>query len=529
MRRSKRAVTALAAAGLLLATLAPGVAVASDGPGGNVDDGACTALGFDWQEKWEYHSDSSTYTRSGSSAYLTSVTGNDLGGSFTAAEGYLVGHVFVKGGDDHDGGRGITPPAATGSFDNSNVPNAGQSGSPAGISNVVFCGNDKPEPDPDPEYFVAFTKTWTGDDIGLGDHDVTFRIKGLGDWNIGDKPAAVQLGQSLDVKEIVTGLPDNCDYTSDLDSPVVVPNEGKDGQIFTIDVTNHVDCTEVLSTYNVSFTKKWTGDVDEAKIDGVTVAFEVSIDGKNHTLEDGEIVIVEGDIEKANVELLDEVVTGLPDTCAWKFAGTELADDDNVDVTVTNTVHCDEPKDDPEFYNVSFTKNWTGDVAEAKIDGVTVAFEVSIDGKNHTLEDGEIVIVEGDIEKANVELLDEVVTGLPDTCAWKFAGTELADDDNVEVTVTNTLDCDEADEVAIVHPKPDVTEKTPAPPTEVKVVTRTADPKPELTTAPAAEVKGVTLTADPKPLPRTGASALLLALSAMGAMGTGGLMVRRRP
>jgi len=49
------------------------------------------------------------------------------------------------------------------------------------------------------------------------------------------------------------------------------------------------------------------------------------------------------------------------------------------------------------------------------------------------------------------------------------------------------------------------------------------------TTAPPTEVMGVTLTADPQPWPKTGAPDLLLALLAMGTMGTGGLMVRRRP
>jgi LPXTG-motif cell wall-anchored protein len=400
MKKSKRALTALAAAGLLLSTLAPAALATGQG-----SPGTCDAAGYEKPGELD-----DIDGRTGSASYDwgdLSWSGDSV--DVTVKDGFTV-EICVKGGSGGDTDGRTYSGSLSGPISTSLQPPPNDGDNIPEISHLGFRVIDEPA---DPEYFVKFTKTWTGDDIGFGDHDVTFRVNDAIDWNIGDPAAPVSLGDVLTVKETVTTLPKGCEYTTDLDSPVTVPATGDPaGETFIINVTNHVDCDEV---------------------------------------------------------------------------------EDNV------------------FFNVSFTKTWVGDTELADLDNVEVTFDIRIDDLELTVDDGEIIEVEGSPDDVDVELMDENITGLPDTCDWKFESTSLIDPDNIDVTVTNKVDCAEVDSVVIKKPDtaPETTDKA--------------------TAKPAAEVKGVSMTAEKKEMPKTGASALLLSLMGMAALGTGGMMIRRRP
>jgi LPXTG-motif cell wall-anchored protein len=394
MRKSKRALTALAAAGLLLSTLAP-TALAGE-------TGASQLCPGDNQNAPAVPDDLKIVTDNDTTGKLSQSERND----YVPDEGTIL---CIKAGN---GSTGIITADDSGKtlqqwlFTLGIVDGSGEAG--RDVSHYVIYERIVTPP----KVYVEFTKDWTGDDIDLKNVDVTFVIDGKLNWKLGAKPAQVKPGKTYHVEEVVTGLPDNCDYSSDLKDSYTIPTDLKDGALVTIDVTNDVDCTEV---------------------------------------------------------------------------------------------------EDDVYFNVSFTKTWVGDTELADLDNVEVTFDIRINDVELTVDDGEIIEVEGSPDDVDVELMDENITGLPDTCDWKFKSTSLIDPDNIDVTVTNKVDCAEVDSVVIKKPDtaPETTDKA--------------------TAKPAAEVKGVSMTAEKKEMPKTGASALLLSLMGMAALGTGGMMIRRRP
>ncbi len=107
-----------------------------------------------------------------------------------------------------------------------------------------------------PGYYFEFKKVWTGDEIDLEGVEVVFTF-GENEWTPGDPAVAVEPGQVLEpLTEEVTGLPENCTYTSDLPesytvfperqnesasrSSIVIPQRYVD----TLTVTNEVTCEE---------------------------------------------------------------------------------------------------------------------------------------------------------------------------------------------------------------------------------------------------------------------------------------------
>lgn len=97
--------------------------------------------------------------------------------------------------------------------------------------------------------FFQFEKVWTGDQVDASDVVVEFTADDDFSWTLGvDEPVQVAPGETqlTNVKEVVSGLPENCTYTSDLPSEIMAPNTGYDDltNTFTLTVTNEVDCEE---------------------------------------------------------------------------------------------------------------------------------------------------------------------------------------------------------------------------------------------------------------------------------------------
>ena len=110
--------------------------------------------------------------------------------------------------------------------------------------------------DPEPEvYFFQFDKEWVGDveGIDLDELGVVFYADGDFDWELGvDAPVEVVPGETTltNVREEVTGLPAQCTSTADvlpletLTAPVDEDNVYGDDNLFTLTVTNTIECEE---------------------------------------------------------------------------------------------------------------------------------------------------------------------------------------------------------------------------------------------------------------------------------------------
>ena len=109
------------------------------------------------------------------------------------------------------------------------------------------------------DYF-KFDKKWTGDQVNTENLDVSFKI-GETTWNLGDSPIIVKPGQTLaPITEEVSGLPEECTYTSDVPGEYKIPGYNDDlydgrlstvydgpmptGKVHVLEVTNNVDCEE---------------------------------------------------------------------------------------------------------------------------------------------------------------------------------------------------------------------------------------------------------------------------------------------
>lgn len=107
------------------------------------------------------------------------------------------------------------------------------------------------------DYFM-FEKDWKGDEVSLEGVKVTFDFKFNGNaasWNLGDAAVVVTPGDKLtEIKETVTGLPENCTSGAELVSEYTVPSSNDEdsyrkkasatGVTHTVPATNTVDCKE---------------------------------------------------------------------------------------------------------------------------------------------------------------------------------------------------------------------------------------------------------------------------------------------
>jgi hypothetical protein len=390
------------------------------------------------------------------------------------------------------------------------------------VTNAIDC-DDVVEP----ELALLFTKDWTGDTDGvdLTEVAVTFTFDLDGEartYNLGAQPLAVTAGAELtDLDELVGGLPDDCTYTTDLpDAYTVDPTDAVAG-VITIEVTNDLDCEDVIvePTALFSFAKDWDGDAIDT--DDVTVSFTIGEgdDAIVWELGDDPVEVTAGD----TLAPITETVTGLPDECTYTsdLEGSYTVPNDIVDgqtlvLTVTNTVDCDDVEVAPTAL-FSFAKAWAGDAIDT--DEVTVSFTIGEgdDAIVWELGDDPVEVTAG----TTLAPITETVTGLPDECDYvsNLDGsftipTDIADGQPVTLVVTNTVDCADVLGVVIVDRPPVVVER----PGVGEVITRAPIP---------TEVLGVAFERAAQ-LPRTGASlAGLLALSLAG-LTLGGTLLRRR-
>lgn len=213
----------------------------------------------------------------------------------------------------------------------------------------------------------------------------------------------------------------------------------------------------------ISYTKLWEGD--DFDDNDLEVTFDARIDGMDVVLADGELsqpFHIEGDFE-----LLGENVSGFPDDeCSWEqtamASSTRFIEDDvqHYDATVINTVVCDETdKPDPDdLAEVSYMKMWDGDGFDDS--DVEVTFDVRIG--DDIVELGNTEVSEPFDKEEDFELLGENVSGFPDDkCSWEqidvasSGGFVEGQVQRYDVTVINTVDCDEADTVSGRNDEPE--------------------------------------------------------------------------
>jgi hypothetical protein len=105
---------------------------------------------------------------------------------------------------------------------------------------------------PQDEYFFQFAKEWQGDtkEVDLTKLGVSFVADGDFKWTLGvDAAVKVEPGETTltNVKEVITGLPETCTYTSDLPSTVAAPENLElygENKTLTLTVTNTIECEE---------------------------------------------------------------------------------------------------------------------------------------------------------------------------------------------------------------------------------------------------------------------------------------------
>lgn len=110
------------------------------------------------------------------------------------------------------------------------------------ISHVTLCVFEE-EP-----LFLRIVKEWDGDDINLEAVDLILLIDETPIEPLAE--VEVQDGDIHEIREVVTGLPENCIYTSDPETPfeyTVDAEDAVDGLI-TLTITNTVECEEATTT-----------------------------------------------------------------------------------------------------------------------------------------------------------------------------------------------------------------------------------------------------------------------------------------
>ncbi|MCC5949958.1 MAG: hypothetical protein JJT89_16010 [Nitriliruptoraceae bacterium] len=388
-RRGRRTFQALLLSTFLIAaTLAPASAddhVADESD--EVDEMHCDEHSSSQHTKVESSDGTSEVLVDGQ---LVTVTIDGEKVAFTDAAGDPIDVRFcVKGSTDQSG-------ALQGSGYDTTDPDVGLTnpgGNPPDISYVVIydTGGDVAV---EPTLVLQFTKAWDGDETDLDDVDVTFSI-GEGDdaidWTPGDDPLEVTAGQTLTpISETVTGLDEDCTYTSDLPATYTVPSDLDEDTTLTIDVTNTLTCDdgsngdngngdngngngdddEIEPALVLQFTKAWDGD--ETDLDDVDVTFTIGEgdDAIDWTLGDDPLEVTAGQALTPIVE----TVTGLDDICAYTSdlpttytVPSDRDEDTTLTIDVTNTVVC------ADVLGVIIVDDGPDDETDVVVDEVTVA------------------------------------------------------------------------------------------------------------------------------------------------------------
>lgn len=100
-----------------------------------------------------------------------------------------------------------------------------------GLSHITFCFTD-------PILELDLVKEWTGDEFDDSELSVQLLIDGKGG------PVEVEDGETVDISESVTGLPENCTYESDAPETYTVDEDDAVNGLITLTITNTVDCEE---------------------------------------------------------------------------------------------------------------------------------------------------------------------------------------------------------------------------------------------------------------------------------------------
>ena len=427
------------------------------------------------------------------------------------------------------------------------------------IVDIVGC------PDPEvPEYFVEFTKDWTGDtdDFDLGDDDVTFTVNG-DTVNVGDT-YQVELGEQLTLTEEVTTDLGDCTYDSTLPESYDVPSEGDpDGETFTIDVTNDIDCPDpeepspdiaIVKTaidgvqfddndnpfvvfedgngsHDVTYEYEVTNAGDEDLVDLTLVDDKIDVD----LSEDLQAAVGEGPFvagESVTVTALHEGVTAddfdeglLTNVATVSGFGPESeetvtdSDDETVfDVDVLGLIPAitvdktavDGVSDDGEG-------NWIVQLAEGETATVTYEFVVSNPSEDAltdlTLEDDKIGVLTEELEQAVIDEHGDPILP-PDGSVTVTADYETTTADFDNGSVTNVVDVEGVGETSGVTVSDSDVETVSIVEVQAEVeVAEEAEPEEDVEVAAEVET-----------LPRTGidsANLLLLGLlfSLLGAAG----------
>jgi hypothetical protein len=201
--------------------------------GGNED---CPAT-LELLEKYNWTADG--YIKDGTPGTNVTVLGNAVSGTFTVVNGSkLVYEVIVKGSNNAK--NNLYPDGvSSGTFNNTGLINNG--GQTADISNIKFCGKDKPV-EPRDDYYFTIAKDWNGDkdgiDTNLLEDNIVFTVNGK-QWKLGDEALPVEPGDVLNIIESeIQGLPTECSSQSDLVSPVTIP--GNNDVLNLLTVSNSV-------------------------------------------------------------------------------------------------------------------------------------------------------------------------------------------------------------------------------------------------------------------------------------------------
>ncbi len=314
MRPSARVlITLLAALSMVFAQLIAFAAPTADAAtGGSPVNPSNECSGLTYLDKWEFDDQgdggewdqSGSTSRTGGSGGLTVDYEVDDGEVFEVSwtSDEPIFRVWLKAGRDTDEGV---------SYDGAFSGTESVTGN--AFSHITFCTDD-----PDPTVTVGFTKAWTGADEG----DAVAELKLTADD--GTEVATITDGDTLDLTDyqgqelgleevLTTALPENCDYTTDLDETYTVPTATDTDITDTITATNTVTCTDDPDlTPGIGIVKTAvSADVDFTFSNGTLTVLLTEGESAEITYE--YLITNEGDEDLDTLGLEDDVIGDLTD------------------------------------------------------------------------------------------------------------------------------------------------------------------------------------------------------------------------
>ncbi len=471
-------------------------------------------------------------------------------GSWTSS--VPIARMVVKAGSASEV-TDYSPLVLNGTYSNVGVGGAGSDGeSDAGISHITFCTGTVQDPE------LELLKVWQAEDgtpiSPVTDDSWSASVEyGNGDsTGIGISGSTVSDSGSFDSSRTRYSVVEpSGDGFAEVDcSPATEAriasayDDGRDVDYrgtgtFAAPVTDtlHVLCNEVVEeepeepTVTLNIVKQWEGDAQgDASISvtneaDATNSYDLNVT-RDMTLLQGQTFILEEEepeglssncrVVSSGMALGGDAAGGWVDheDRTYPYTDPEISEGSITDtITVTNDVDCTTttttttPDPEPDTYDITFAKDWAGDVngvnpgPTVNTGNVTVEFTVALNGEvlEGTFAPGDVLEVE---EGDDVEITGETHSQLnPNFCeaaiALPGALTDVSSDGTL--TVINSVDCAEVLAEVIEQP-----EEKPVPEPETEVL---------------AEVET---------LPETGASALLLTLMGLLSIGVGGGMIGTR-